>query len=95
MPPLILLLVAFGIGHHVARQGVQSGPPSIRIDRDMPIFVREEVVRALQQENDPKTLSTFADSIASKFPHAAFELRAKAWVLGGRQGPLPELENAS
>lgn len=94
--PYLLLVFAFGVGAHVGRKkGAAVGAsslPSVKIDRDIPVFLREEFLRAIHQENEPESLEKFASSIASKYPHCAFELRAKAWVVGGRRGAFPEVE---
>ncbi len=43
----------------------------------------------MESEADPKTLSQFAESLDRTYPFAAYELRMKAWIASGRQGPLP------
>jgi len=88
MPPVILLIIAFGVGAHVQNRR-RNAQPQVRIDQGMPVWVRQDVVNALQFEADPNRLRHFADQIFAKYPFAAFELRSKAWVVGGRQGPMP------
>jgi hypothetical protein len=61
----------------------------------MPTSLREEVVRAMETESDPKTLSAFAEALTDTYPHASYELRMKSWVTGGRQGALPTFHSSS
>jgi len=49
----------------------------------------QEVSRALRYEENPKSLSEFAESLARTYPSAAYEVRVKAWIKSGRQGPVP------
>lgn len=63
--------------------------PRLRIDANMPSTLRQEVVRAMESDTDPKALSQFAESLDRTYPYAAHELRMKAWVASGRVGPLP------
>ena len=98
MPPLWLIAVLLGGVWFVRRKVDRMGPvgtasagalPAANMDPEMPTALRQEVVRAMSNENDPKTLSDFAESLQGSFPRAAYEIRTKAWVLGGRRGPLP------
>ncbi len=85
------ILLALGIGIFMSRRKREklAALPRLRIDANMPSSLRQEIVRAMEGETDPKTLSQFAESLDRTYPHAAYELRMKAWVASGRQGPLP------
>jgi len=95
MPPLWLIAVLLGGVYFVRRKvnnmggGSSAGALPAHIDPEMPTALKQEVLRAMSTENDPKTLSDFAESLQASFPKAAYEIRSKAWVLGGRRGPLP------
>jgi len=90
-----LLLAALGLGAYLMRRkegssastGRLLGP---RLDPDLPQALAQEVQRAMRYEENPKTLSEFAESLSRTYPYAAYEIRVKAWVAGGRQGPVPQ-----
>lgn len=44
----------------------------------------------MKYEENPKSLSEFADSLSRTYPRASYEIRVKAWIMGGRQGPVPQ-----
>ncbi len=95
--PYLLLVFAFGVGAHVGRKKSAvvgaSSLPSVKIDCASPVFLREEFFASHSPgKTNRESLEKFASSIASKYPHCAFELRAKAWVVGGRRGAFPEVE---
>ena len=85
------ILLALGIGLYMSRRKREklAALPRLRVDANMPASLRQEVVRAMESEADPKTLSQFAESLDRTYPYAAYELRMKAWIASGRQGPLP------
>lgn len=93
---LVPILALVGIGFLVSRLrkrggiGVGGGGDAqLRIEGNMPLALRNEVLRAMQFESNPRTLVEFAESLSKSYPWAAYEIRTKAWVLGGRQGPVP------
>ena len=85
------ILLAIGLGIYWSRRQRQkfAAMPRLQLDGNMPASLREEVVRAMECDTDPKSLSQFAESLDRAYPYAAYELRMKAWVASGRQGPLP------
>jgi len=87
--PFVILAALFGIHRYVTRRDRLALAPRLTIDAGMPSSLREEVVRAMETETDPKTLSAFAEALSGTYPHASHELRMKAWVASGREGPLP------
>jgi hypothetical protein len=95
MPPLWLIALLLGGVYYVRRKVApnsgsgSAGALPAHIDPEMPVALKHEVLRAMANENDPKSLSDFAESLSGSFPRAAYEIRTKAWVLGGRRGPLP------
>lgn len=103
--PLLLLIVAAGIGAHFIRKKVgassgspaaqtagTSGPPRlgvVSLEGNLPMALREEVLIALAQERDADAIDAFGASIGKAYPRAAYELRCKAWTLRNRRGEFP------
>lgn len=89
-----LFLLAVGLGAYIMRR--RNGPSHAagalgpHIENDLPVALEQEIKRALRFEENPKTLSEFAESLSRTYPHAAYEIRVKAWVMGGRNGPVPQ-----
>jgi hypothetical protein len=80
------------------RGGTRPAPPQQQLgwdlDANLPEALRNQIVLLLQGSpdyggNDPRTLELFANGIASQYPKAAHALRVRAWILRGRQGPMP------
>jgi len=93
--PFVILAALFGLHRYIARRDRMAAAPRLAIDAGMPSTLREEVVRAMETETDPKTLSAFAEAISGTYPHASYELRMKSWVTGGRHGDLPTFPPSS
>jgi hypothetical protein len=89
-----LLLLAVGAGAYFMRRrapttSVGRRLASSHLDPDLPVALQQEVERSMRYEQNPKSLSEFAESLSPSYPHAAYEIRVKAWVMGGRHGPVP------
>jgi len=94
MPILLLVALGFGAYHLVRRRAstprsASTGALGPHLDPDLPVALAQEVSRALRYEENPKSLSEFAESLARTYPSAAYEVRVKAWIKSGRQGPVP------
>jgi len=90
----IIVLLAIGLGAYMMRRrtGPTAGTGGVgpHLDPDLPVALAQEIRRALRFEQNPKSLSEFAESLAMTYPHAAYEVRVKAWIMAGRQGPVPD-----
>ena len=87
------VLFALGLGAYMMRRrgpSTSTGALGPRLDPHFPTALAQEVQRAMRFEENPKSLSEFAESLSRTYPHAAYEIRVKAWVMGGRQGPVPQ-----
>ena len=89
------LLVVLGVGAYLwGRRGggstASTGALPPHMDPDLPTALAQEIKRALRYEENPKSLSEFAESLSRTYPQAAHEIRVKAWVMAGRQGPVPQ-----
>jgi hypothetical protein len=91
-----LFIFALGIGAFVMRRrstggrSASTGALPSYLDPDLPEALTQEVRRALKYEENPKSLSEFADSLSRTYPRAGYEIRVKAWIMGGRLGPVPQ-----
>jgi hypothetical protein len=92
MPFLVLLALGAGMFWMRRRSGptASTGALGPRLEPDLPIALAQEIQRAMRFEENPKTLSEFAESLSRTYPRAAYEIRVKAWVMGGRHGPVPQ-----
>lgn len=91
-----LVIFALGIGAFMMRRrtggagSASAGALPPHLDPDLPAALAQEVQRAMKYEENPKSLSEFADSLSRTYPRASYEIRVKAWIMGGRQGPVPQ-----
>ena len=90
---VIGILGALGaLGLIAATSSSASAKPkeqTFTLDANMPDGLRNQVLAALTQENDPATLEQFAQSIEKQYPLSSHALRIKEAQLLGRPYPAP------
>jgi hypothetical protein len=89
--PALWVLLAAGSAVVLAR-AIPRGKTSrtIVLDKNLPDPLAEQVIQAILYVPNPVTLDGMAQQLESGgYPCAGYELRRRAWELGGSRGPSP------